>query len=74
VIRPDLEAIKQSRQVLVQVLCLGLGGLAINANRPILAGPPIGFLQERHVNVMREGRQRLPADFLRQFRYPLKFR
>src|SRR5215471_14864664 len=52
VVRSRLETIQQSRQVLVEVLCISLGGLAIDANRPILAGSPIGLLQERYVNVM----------------------
>jgi hypothetical protein len=74
VVRPCLEAIKQSHQVLVAVLCLGLGGLAVDADCAILARAPIGFLQERYVNVMRERGQLTPGDFFRQCRYPVKFR
>ena len=51
-----------------------LGGLAIDADRPILAGTPIGLLQEGHVNVMRECGQLPPGKFLSQGRYPMKFR
>jgi hypothetical protein len=61
VVGPGLEAIEQSRQVLLQVLCLTLCGLAVDANRSLLAGAPMGFLQEWHVKVMREGGQHAPG-------------
>jgi hypothetical protein len=54
VVGSRLETIQQSRQVLVEVLCIGLSGLAIDADRSVLAGAPLGLLQERYVNVMRE--------------------
>jgi hypothetical protein len=56
------------------VLCIGVCGLAIDADRSILPGTPVGFLQEWYVNVMRERGQRTPGDFFRHCRYPMKFR
>jgi len=68
-----LEAIAQRRQILVQVLCLSRCGLALDSYGASLARAPIGFVQERPVDVMRERGQPAPDCFFSQGRYPVKF-
>ena len=69
-----LRAVEQGPEVHLQVLGVLLCGLLVDADCPVLAGPPVGFPQDVHVDVVGQCPERGSDDLPRQCRYPVEFR
>ena len=73
-VRAALGTVQQRLEVALQVRRILRGRLPVNADRPVLAGQPEGFLEPVKVDVMRQRGEGHRGSLPRQCRYPLSFR